>query len=181
MGSWWLYNQGSEGNVECDSIELMERMLAKFKFSGQKVIWRIEEKVWFQTGEPWPGTNLGTVLGSGLGTYMTEEGRPESAERRLFMILMTESAYLIWKIRCEWRIQHEGRADKKITDHEVRNRWIKQMSTKIYMHILCTDQQRYRREATALHLVQKTWDTLLKTEKIHGLCPGDITGFLVGI
>ncbi|KIJ27274.1 hypothetical protein M422DRAFT_271590 [Sphaerobolus stellatus SS14] len=44
------------------------------------------------------------------------------------------------------------------------------------MDILCSDTTRYKKKASVLSVVQRTWGDLLKTDNIRGLCPEDITG-----
>ncbi|KIJ28350.1 hypothetical protein M422DRAFT_189795, partial [Sphaerobolus stellatus SS14] len=106
--------------------------------SGQRVIWDLTRILWSQSGLPWPGANLGTVLGCGLAHYKNDKGKPDSANRCLFKIIISESAYLIRKIRCKWRIQQQGDPEQKITDHKVRNRWRKMFTTQTHMDILCS-------------------------------------------
>ncbi|KIJ26067.1 hypothetical protein M422DRAFT_192682 [Sphaerobolus stellatus SS14] len=159
----------------------MEHMFLECQSSGQKVIWQLAKTLWSQTGLPWPDINLGTILGCGLANFKTKKGKPDKAKRRLFKIIVSESAYQIWKIRCEWRIQRQCNPDLKISDHEIRNRWRKLMSSQIHMDILCSDTTQYKKKAFVPSAVQRTWGDLLKTENIRGLCPEDITGFLVGM
>ncbi|KIJ37164.1 hypothetical protein M422DRAFT_134084, partial [Sphaerobolus stellatus SS14] len=135
----------------------LEHMLLECQSSGQKEIWKLAKILWSQTGLPWPEINLGIILGCGLAKFKTKKGKPDKAKRRLFKIIVSESAYLIWKIRCEWRIQQQCNPELRITDHEVKNRWRKLMSTRIHMDILCSDTTRYKKKATQFSVVQRTW------------------------
>ncbi|KAF8500604.1 hypothetical protein BU17DRAFT_59037, partial [Hysterangium stoloniferum] len=69
-------------------------------------------------------------------------------ENRLFSILMTESAYIIWKMRCEWRISREGNIQVVPTTEEVRNRWIQAIENRSQMDIVVSmNSLRYKRKA----------------------------------
>ena len=184
MGEWWHNITNHEGKgecVECGCIETLDHMLTECKSSGQHVIWPLARMLWSQTDLPWPGANLGTILGCGLAQYNNKKGKPDAAKRRLFKILMSESAYLIWKIRCDWRIQRKGDPSLKITDHEIVNRWRKTLSSRIHMDIACTNEAQLDTKALKLATVQKTWGDLIRTKNIRGLSPEDITRFLVGM
>ncbi|KIJ22624.1 hypothetical protein M422DRAFT_196955 [Sphaerobolus stellatus SS14] len=167
----------------------MEHMLLDCHSTGQRIIWNLAKRLCVKTREVWPDLNVGIILGCGLTEYMTSDRKPDKGKRRLFKILISESAYLIWKIRCEWRIEHNAHPDKKITDsvrldhtdHEVRNRWIKMISDRIHMDILCSDGRRYKKKAIASSIVQKVWGKILRAEKVCGLSLEEISGVLVGI
>ncbi|KAJ3712432.1 hypothetical protein C8R42DRAFT_686871 [Lentinula raphanica] len=49
---------------------------------------------------------------------MDEKGKHSVGDSRLFRILVSESAYLIWKIRCEQVIQ-----GKEVSEAEAQRRW----------------------------------------------------------
>jgi len=76
--------------------------------SGQRIIWELTKRFWEKTGREWPKVSLGTTLGCGLSNYTLKNGRPDTGLNRLYTILISESTYLIWRIRCEWKISHEG-------------------------------------------------------------------------
>ena len=66
---------------------------------------------------PWPGNDLGTILGCGCLTVHHNEHQNQNQDHhpnkahlkgatRLLQILLSESAFLIWALRCE-RVIHE--------------------------------------------------------------------------
>jgi len=65
------------------------------------------------------------------------------ALNRLFTITVSESTYLIWRIRCDWKITPEGDPSKKITETEIVNRWVKMVAERIKLDILSSDSQKY--------------------------------------
>jgi hypothetical protein len=44
--------------------------------------------------------SLGNILGCGLPNF-TKDNKPLTGKNRLYKILVSESAFLIWKLRCE--------------------------------------------------------------------------------
>jgi len=97
------------------------------------------------------------------------------------MILVSESAFLIWKIRCEWRISQGSSLSKFPTHTEVVSKWVQTIGQCIHLDILSTDTKHYRRKATSIKVVEQTWNKILSSDNIKGLQFTDITGVLVGI
>ena len=64
---------------------------------------------------------LGRVLGCGLAKIRDQRGKTLKGSSRLFMIVVSESAYLIWRLRCEWRIEREENQSKIHMREEVTN------------------------------------------------------------
>ena len=50
----------------------------------------------------WPAiSDLGTIIGCGMAKFTSKTGQCKFGGERLYRILITEFAHLIWKIRCE--------------------------------------------------------------------------------
>ena len=64
---------------------------------------------------------LRQVLGCGLAKIQDQRGKMLKGSSRLFTIVVSESAYLIWRLRCEWRIESEENQSKIHTREEVTN------------------------------------------------------------
>ncbi|KAJ7694935.1 hypothetical protein B0H14DRAFT_2310776, partial [Mycena olivaceomarginata] len=75
---------------------------------------------------------------------------------RLFRIIVSESAYLIWKVRKEQVV-----GGCKHTETEIRNRWVSCMNMQLKMDQLLTDRLRYGNRALDIRKVLHTWDGLL--------------------
>ena len=43
---------------------------------------------------------------------------------RLYRIVVSESVYLIWKLRCEWRIERDEDQARLHTESEIVARWL---------------------------------------------------------
>ncbi|KAJ3855451.1 hypothetical protein EV368DRAFT_72288 [Lentinula lateritia] len=89
---------------ECNGqSETLEHILIECTASGQKEIWGLAKQTWERTGLQWSDLqfDFGTILCCGLADFKNAEGKRETGQSRLFRILISESAYLIWKIRNE--------------------------------------------------------------------------------
>ncbi|KAI0086102.1 hypothetical protein BDY19DRAFT_872308, partial [Irpex rosettiformis] len=96
-----------------------------------------------------------------------------------YRILMTESAHLIWKIRCERRIQRDGIDGRTHTDTEILKRWYAAMNIRLRLDCEMT-KAKYNKKQLALDLVQQTWSGLLKNEERLPPVWANM-GFLVGM
>jgi ribonuclease HI len=68
----------------------------KFTAAGQKEIWDLASEMWrMKTGK-----GMRPMIGQIMAGGVTKVGN------RLYKIMITESAHLIWKLRNERRIQH---------------------------------------------------------------------------
>ena len=53
-------------------------------------------QLWMQRYSKELPISEGTILGRGLANFRNNEGKPGVAKNRLYRILITESAHLIW-------------------------------------------------------------------------------------
>ncbi|KAF8960682.1 hypothetical protein BDZ97DRAFT_1665418 [Flammula alnicola] len=165
--------------IHCDDVdETMEHILTECTASGQDEVWKLARELWeMKTDAPWPEISLGTILASSNATFRTPEGHIQQGAMRFQRIMMSESAHLIWKMRCERVIQNEN---EPTTKAEVNKRWIKAINLRLEMDCRMTDSK-YEKKALAKGLVLDTWTgTLLNEDNL----PQDWTretGVLVGI
>lgn len=64
-------------------------------------MWLLAREFWTRKHPDWPDISMGLILGSGLATFKDDAGNIQLALARLYKILITESIYLIWKLRCD--------------------------------------------------------------------------------
>jgi ribonuclease HI len=103
--------------------------------------------------------------------------RQDVGTTRLFRILVSESAHLIWRIHCERVIQGKGPASQR----EIHNRWLKSINNRLGIDSAMTNVVKYGKNAIKKGLVLATWKKVLKNEDT---LPKDWTwetGVLVGI
>ena len=120
-------------------------------------------------------------MGCGTTMFKDHRGIPLKAKNRLFKILISESAYLIWKLRCERRITHGDNQEFHHSKTETHNRWLATINKRLKMDQLHTNGKKYKKKAIKKDQVIKTWSGLLLQEEN---LPEDWTrqsGVLVGI
>ncbi|KAK0481332.1 ribonuclease H-like protein [Armillaria novae-zelandiae] len=125
-GARWEKIQGKEHLVicpHCKSTESMEHIMLKCNIPCQTQVWKLAAKVWDLKfpQHPWPRMKYGTILGSVLIKFKDTDDRPIQGANRLFHILVSESAWLIWKLWNEWRIEKEDDMEKWHSHQEVHN------------------------------------------------------------
>ncbi|KAJ7891129.1 hypothetical protein B0H13DRAFT_2234834 [Mycena leptocephala] len=122
LGKWWLNIPGCEERatcVHCGAEETLDHILLECPSPSQSEVWKLAD---------WPAVSMGTILGSGLAVFKDDSGKPRPALARLYKILMTESAHVIWKLRCDSVIGREGTPP---STHQVHNRWVKVMNERL--------------------------------------------------
>ncbi|KAH9988298.1 hypothetical protein BJV77DRAFT_1022364 [Russula vinacea] len=102
----------------------MDRILIACRAGPVRTIWNLAEESWPQKNPRWLEITLGTILGCGsialinppnLDEEGNQERRSNSGAVRLLQILLTESAHLIWVLRCERVIQQKNHNANEIT------------------------------------------------------------------
>jgi ribonuclease HI len=84
--------------------------------------------------------SLGTLLGCSFGVFIDQKNKPNISTARLYKILISESAHLIRKLRCECVIGHNGEPP---TVKEVQNRWLKIMNERLEIDINLMNRLKY--------------------------------------
>jgi hypothetical protein len=105
----------------------------------------------------------------------------KKGDNRLFHVLVSESAHLIWKLRCERRITHNDSPVGQLTPAKIHNRWLQIINSRLTMDRILTDKWRYGKKALRTKTVLDTWDEVL-WDRTH--LPNNWikhTGVLVGI
>jgi hypothetical protein len=149
----------------CGVEESMEHILLECSIPGQVEAWKITKMVWHQKHETWPRLTYGTVLGSCMAKF--KGNKNNNGLSRLYRILVTETAYLIWKLRCERRIKNNDIPEDVYTTVEIRNRWHAMINQRLTLNKLMTDKKRYGKRALKPGIVLSTWsNTLLNEENL---------------
>ncbi|KAF5375493.1 hypothetical protein D9615_009178 [Tricholomella constricta] len=140
------------------ATETMEHIITKCECAGQEIIWNEMGKVWgLVQDNDWSRPSIGMALGSQLAEFRNTAGKPMKGRTRLFRILMAESTYLIWKIRCERTIQNENRPH---TPMEIRARWRKSINDRLELDQQLTNKN-FNQKAISPTLVMETWTDIL--------------------
>ncbi|KAJ6556300.1 hypothetical protein B0H19DRAFT_948005 [Mycena capillaripes] len=157
VGHYWSHIPECEDREtcgECEVEESLEHILIDCQSPGQEIIWRAAETVWAGKRRDWPAVSLGGVLGSGLADFRDEQGRRDEGVERLYRILMSEAAYLIWKIRNDRVINRDG---KSVPEAEIINKWNYNIEHRRQVNI--TLARRPPKDGKRTLMPQLVWDT----------------------
>lgn len=130
IGDFWLHTQFTECAYcpQCPNfMESMEHILTDCTDGPQSVAWGQAKKLWTQkTNIRWPAVSFGTILGCRAIHFPKHNSSHRLGLERFYKILITESAHLIWVIRCEHLFGREDRLPgHNPTTKEIQARWAK--------------------------------------------------------
>ncbi|KAF6760765.1 hypothetical protein DFP72DRAFT_804753, partial [Ephemerocybe angulata] len=191
-GSFWENIEKYKERAKCptcDITETAEHTLTECPSSGQKVVWNLVQRVFEKKGIDWKRPTPGSIASCGARSIVNPRtGKPRTGASRLYTILVSQSAYLIWKLRCEWRIGKQGEKDGVPTDKEVHNRWVAMVNRIIKLDALAAMRKpkgKEKRTGPCPVLFANTWQGVLLDEEVipeivNGKLRG-VSGVLVGI
>ncbi|KAJ7106422.1 hypothetical protein C8R43DRAFT_906232 [Mycena crocata] len=174
-----INNSGIHGICEtCRIPESLEHIALECEASGAKLVWNLTKTLWSMKYSNWPQLNWGLILGCNLVKLesSTKVAKPEM--NRLFAVLVSTAWHLIWNIRNDRVLKNP---DKKITEVEIHNKWLKSVNDTLKRDRILTNKFKFGTLAFNKDLVLKTWSGLLQDEDS---LPDDwtyIEGVLVGI
>lgn len=123
VGPYWNKIPGFEIRAPCTicgTDETMEHILTECSAPGQSQIWNLASTLWEGKKTDWTPPSFANVLACGLTQIKDEKGMTLRGESRLYRIIVSESAYLIWKLRNERVINDRA----PTAPAEIQNRWI---------------------------------------------------------
>jgi hypothetical protein len=145
----------------------MEHILTQCDATANHIIWTLAERTWPHHDMPWPDINIGLIIGIGclntpkdIDPQNQNERNPrtiatQKANTRLLQILISESAHLIWVLRCERIIQEETHSDD-----EIRARWLRKINERLTCDRITATK--IVRNKTYTNLVKNTWKKALQ-------------------
>ena len=167
IGKYWENIPDNEHRSTCQTChetESMEHILVDCRALPNRSIWRLAEKTWPHHNITWSNVSFGMILGCGSLRAPKERGQTEDNGRngppkrgttRLLQILISESAYLIWVLRCERAIDN-----KTHTEMEIEKRWLRAINKRLTEDKITAT--RVRRDRSHIHKVKSTWEAVLK-------------------
>ena len=181
IGEFWLQIASYEERgicPLCNEVENMEHILTKCKSENRNTAWSLANDLWKRKyPEPLP-TDLGDILGCGLANFQSG-GKRDKGKNRLYRILVSETAYLIWKTRNERRIRDGDNANTPAT--ETVKRWRNTINKRLTIDRFLTDKKRFGKRSLSEKLIRATWSHCLNNEEALPLNWPSMKGVLVGI
>ena len=166
IGEFWENISGYEErgiSPICKTREDMDHILTECNAKARSTAWNLADNLWVKRYNSHLPTNLGDILGCGLANF-TSDDRPDEGKNRLYRILMSETAYLIWKIGNERRIRDEDGEERATTPNETTTRWRNAINKRLITDRYLTDERRFGEKALDQNLVRKTWSGCLTNE-----------------
>ncbi|KAJ7683356.1 hypothetical protein B0H17DRAFT_941990, partial [Mycena rosella] len=140
----------------CGTTESMQHILTQCDAPGQEAIWELASELWkLKTGVDLARPTTGQIMACAAIK------RGDAGTTRLLRILISESAFLIWRLRCERVIQEKDPASAR----EIHNRWLRTINNRLGLDRAMTNEGRYGKRAIKKSLVLKTWRKTLKNER----------------
>ncbi|KAF8173025.1 hypothetical protein K438DRAFT_1611225 [Mycena galopus ATCC 62051] len=165
IGHYWTHIPECEDRAICQTCgveESIEHILLKCVSPGQDIIWKAAEKLWSAKKSRWPELSLGGILGCGLVDFRDTASKPNKGVRRLYKILISESAYTIWKIRNERVI---SRSREPLNESAIINKWVFNLNQRLQQDAVLAHRSADRnRPHLAPSLVRDTWSGVLDDE-----------------
>jgi ribonuclease HI/exonuclease III len=165
IGNYWKHIPGYTHCAKCamcGAHETLSHALFECTDESRRLVWSLAEEAWDPSKYKWPSMDEGTVLGVGMLTAepvnddvegpSPAHGRAKrsGASRRL-RILISESMWLVWRLRCEWTMEK-----KRSSEQTVRARWKDAIEQRIRQdRLLATRKTLHKRRTEA------TWGTLI--------------------
>jgi ribonuclease HI len=166
IGKYWTHIPECEDRAickVCDTTEDLAHILVECRSPGQEIIWKAAESLWLKKESQWPAVSLGTILGCGLAEFRDEKNKLNHGMQRLYRILISESAYLIWRL---WNDRVISRDREPTTEDEIVNKWKYVINQQLQVDkMLANRPTKGKRPTLAPQLVLATWSNTLDNEQ----------------
>ena len=147
----------------------MGHILTECREQTTQMVWRMAEDLWPHRSIPWPKITLGTILGCGSINLQPDRQRRTNQQRhnttacgptRLLQIILSESAYLIWVLRCEQVIQ-----GKPLHEGEIQARWHRAINERLTIDKVTA--MKIKRTQKFTKLAEETWEPVKVQEPLR--------------
>ena len=155
----------------------------KCKSRARSTAWRLVNELWTGRGSTSLPTDIGNIMGCGLASFTTND-KPDDRKCRLYRILISETAYLIWKIRNERRIRDSDGKERIDIERETETRWKNALNKRLTNDRFLTNSTQFRKRALNEGLIKRTWTGCLDNEEALPQdwykTKGGFSGYVVG-
>jgi exonuclease III len=166
IGAYWLAIPNFEHRGTCQTcgvIEDMEHITLNCDIPGSRIIWNATKDLWAKRHNYWPEIKcIGSITGCGLAEFKNDANKPIPGAGRLYRILISEAAHLIWKLRNE-RIFKYTAEDQWPSAPEIHNRWLAAINERLTLDRSSTNSK-FGKKAIKPPTVLNTWTGTLKNE-----------------
>ncbi len=119
-------------------------------------------QIWNRRFKDWDAPPYGEILGCASARLKGHNNKHNKGKIRLYQILISEAAYLIWTLRCTRVIKQNDESDKLTKKQKIIN----QLRKKLKMDCICihTNESKFGRKTLRQKIVKKTWSGTLEDE-----------------
>ncbi|KAJ7722913.1 hypothetical protein B0H14DRAFT_3098393 [Mycena olivaceomarginata] len=116
----------------------------------------------------WPNISIGSILACRFANIVDAAGRQDRGANRLFRVLISETAHLIWKLRCLRVIERGSDPAKYFSEAEIHNRWLACINARLRSDIILTDRNKFGNRALNFKEVLNTWKGVIVQSQRSG-------------
>ena len=171
LGAFWTHIPGLKSRAECPickKYDTLEHIISECKSVERITIWCQANQLWRQRHTEDLPVSEGAILGRGLANFKNKDGNLDTGKNRLYRIIITESAHLIWVLRCKRRIAKEDNPQNYHTEQSVEKRWYQKINERLQIDCLLTNNFLYKRKALKTKKIYGTWTKCsTNTEDTH--------------
>ena len=160
LGSFWNHVPGYEDRAECplcNKPDTFDHIVTECGSTEKETVREQANGLWRRKYDEDLPLSVGAVLGGGIANFRGRSGKPDTARNRLYRILITESAHLIWVLRCERKITNGDNPGNYHSAEAVINRWYTEINERMQIDCLMTSIHLYERKALKTKVVYDTW------------------------
>ena len=162
IGKFWSKIENYEHRgiyTHCNLEESMEHILTECDAPGREQIWTLANELWNKRSQTAIPMSYGTLLGCCLSNFKKQNSKSDKGLNRLLRIIVSESMYMIWKIRCERTITWDNDPTKTHSTHEIHNKWLQAINTRLKMDSIQTNTKIFKKKTLDPKTVLRTWKT----------------------
>ncbi|KAH9857856.1 hypothetical protein C2E23DRAFT_707174, partial [Lenzites betulinus] len=167
VGDYWSNIPGYEQREtcrKCEVVETMEHILTECDAPGRATLWNLANEALRAKGMETQALAYGAIIGAAsLALPSAEDGKTAGRERFL-RIVVSETAHLVWKTRCERVINRENEPEAYHSEQELQNAWRAAMNNRLRLDVDMTNKK-WRSRTLPKNLVLSTWEGVLENEQ----------------
>lgn len=158
--------------AHCNTEELMEHILIKCTAPGRTEIWILANELWKKRSHVLIPSNYSALLGCCLSNFKKPNNnsnnnkKPNKGLNRLFRIILSESMYMIWKLRCERTISWGDNPSKYHSPHKIHSEWLQAINSRLRTDSVQKNTKIFKKKPISAKTVLKTWKNCLK-DNLH--------------
>ncbi|KAL1938552.1 hypothetical protein VTO73DRAFT_11575 [Trametes versicolor] len=143
---------------------LTQRLAYKGIPPGQRTAWALARGMLTKKAVQLPKVTLGIALGGHAYTVLDEKREPLQSETRLSRIVLTETAYLIWVLRCDRVVGNRTQLPQDAEESYIERRWLQALNKRLNGDCVLTNKGVAGRWAIPPATVLATWEKALMDE-----------------